>query len=232
MARSVSTGASDSHSTVVDLVKIYYWDGDSEEVVNLTNASQNISADVGDGVQSFIGSGLALSVAAVTESTDFAGMGVDVALDGVDQSIIAIILQNQMRGRPLKIWKAWLNESTGALIGSPLQVFDGLQNEPHSIQSSQSGSEPGTVTVSTRAVTKLTRVTSKRNILSNEKSHNAMIERDGGTTGDTFFQNVPNLNDRVIQWGRTATQFGYGGSGRSGGIFGGPIDLGIDIGWG
>lgn len=214
MARTVSSGATADNSTVVNLIKLYYWDGDSEESVSLCDAAHDIDVDVGAGVETFIGSGLALSVSSIEESTDFAGMGVDVSLDGVDQSIITIVLSNQMRGRPMKIWKAWFNDSTGAIIGSPLLVFDGLQNEPYTITSSQNVDEPGTVTVGTRAITKLTRINFLRAVYSNVKSHNDMIERDGGTTGDTFFHNVHKLNNRKIQWGSKSTYLGYtGGTG-------------------
>jgi len=211
MTRTVPSGVSAAYSTVVDLLKIYYWDGDSEESVSLTNAAHDIDADVGSGAETFVGSGLALSVASVTENTDFAGMGVDVSLDGVDQTIIAIVLANNMRGRPIKIWKAWLDDDTGAIIGSPLLVFDGVQKEPYSITSSQAGDQPGLVTVSTRAVTKLTKVNYIRSVMSNITSHNDMLKRSGDSTGDTFFQNVPKLNERTIQWGQSATNLGYSG---------------------
>jgi hypothetical protein len=204
MPRTVSTGTTDSHSTVIDFVRAYYWTGSVESNIKLCTAAHDIDINIGS-VETFVGTGILLTMSEVEETGDYDAVGVTITFDGVDQSVVALIMQNQFIGRKIEMWRAWFDDDTGLIIGTPLKLFDGVQNDPYTIVSSQEFSDVGASTVSTRAVTKLTRVQYRSNVQSNESSHNEMIKRAGGTTGDTFFQNVPSLNSRSIDWGGQAT---------------------------
>lgn len=206
MSRTVSTGSSDSHSTVVDFLEATYWTGAVESTIRICTASQDIEITIDATPTTFTGAGIMLSMSEVEETGDYDATGVSITLDGVDQSIVAILMQNQFIGRSITVWRAWFDDDTGLIIGSPLKMFDGVQNDPYTVSSSQAYGEVGGATVTTRAVTKLTRVQYRSNVQSNVVSHNEMILRAGGTTGDTFFQNVKRLRDRSVDWGGSPTR--------------------------
>ncbi len=206
MARSVNDNPIGPLSTnVVHLIRLKYWDGAAEQEVRLTDAVDDLSIDVGGGAETWTGSGLLLSISPVSESGDLDEPGVDIALDGVDTSIISIILGNDFRGRQVEIWRVWLEHLTGKQATSPtatpLLIFDGLQNAPYKFSETFSD-DVSSVSVSTRAVGSISTIGYNRAISTNPTSHNEMLERAGLTTDDTFFQNVSALENAEIFWGR------------------------------
>lgn len=189
---------------VVHLIRIKYWDGALEQEVRLTDAISDLSIDVGSGAETWTGTGLLLSIGAVDESADLDAPGIDIAFDGVNQSIISVIANNQFRGRAITIWRVWLDPATGLIKSpgtGPVQIFDGYQNEPYSISESFT-EQPDVVAVSTRAVGAISRITKLRSVKTNLTSHREMLEAAGLSFSDTFFQHVPGLEGKEIYWGR------------------------------
>lgn len=191
---------------VVHLIRLKYWDGGAEQEIRLCDAVEDLSIDVGSGLETWTGSGLLLSISPVTESPDLDEPGVDISLDGVDTAIISIILGNDFRGRQVEIWRVWLEQLTGKQAtgpsATPLLIFDGLQNQPYRIAESFDDFGVSTVSVSTRAVGSVSTTSYNRSIATNPTSLNEMLERAGLTTGDTFMQNVAALENLEIFWGR------------------------------
>lgn len=384
MTRTLSAGIQsevDSVSTtIVDLIELQYWDGAASQVTRFTTASYDIDADVGAGVVTFSGYGGFLGYGEVNETTDRRAAGMEISLDGVDQTIVAILLNNFFRGSTVKVWRAWMahtenlipesqdlttatggwtetnltvtnnqivapdGTTTGAkltensadathivrrditvaagsvcmsayikegsgrnvglalggaegalfdptdgsmvnlngnpddygsedagdgwwrvwfsytsgggsgnfrvylgdgstwtapyqgdgtshayvwgvqvegnvipstyqptfgsavtgggVIDSPLLMFTGFQNDEYTIEENwgDEGST-GTVNVSTRVTSRLSRIQASNRVNTNEVSHNEALERDSQTTGDTFFQNVSEVSDTKIFWG-------------------------------
>lgn len=204
MARTTGTNPiSDTNAEVVHLVRLKYWTGAAENEVRLASSVSDLDIDVGQGAgtETWQGSGLLLSVGSTDESTDLDTPGFDLTLDGVDQTIISIIMQNDFRGRKAECWRAWINRTTGAVVDTPIMLFDGYQNDPYTVSESMT-EEPDAVSVGTRIVSRLTKLSHVRPIKSQTTSYNEMLERAGLSTGDTFFQNVPAIMDREVYWGR------------------------------
>ena len=119
----------------------------------LTNAPVDLDVEVesGLGVETWVG-GLMLNVAVVTESDDLDASGVDLTLDGVNQTIIAVLMDNHFRGQNATVYKGWFDPDAGTLLGSyPLLMFRGLQNEAYNI-SETSTDLPDAVQVTTRVL--------------------------------------------------------------------------------
>lgn len=206
MSRTISSGATADHSTVVDFLRAYYWTGSAEQAVQLCTATQDMEITIDAVPTTFNGAGLMLQLTEVQESTDYDAVGVDISLDGVDQTVVAILMNNQFIGRKIEVWRAWFDDSTGLIIGNPVKLFEGVQNDPYTITSSQTYGEYGASTVTTRAVTKMTRVQFNAPVYSNPVSHNEMLTRAAdGVTYDTFFNNVKRLKNRSIDWGGEST---------------------------
>lgn len=164
--------------------------------------------------------GGSLGFGEVVESTDLSGHGTAITLSGVDQSIIATVLTNHVRGRMAVIYLAHFDPATWQLVEDPLEIYRGFQNEPYQIDESRGTEDlqPGTVTVSTKIVSRLAELGQTRAVRSNVHSHREMLRR-AGLTGDdlldTFFRTVPELVNRPIYWGRKGSS-GRGGTGSRG----------------
>lgn len=143
--------------------------------------------------------------------------GVQFQLAGVDQSIISVLLTNNFRGRPVRVWRAYLDRTLGKVYGTPLLLFEGLQLAPYEVTEERSR-ERGSVVIKMQAVGVLA-VNKIRGIATNLTSHQHVFP------GDTFFQNVAALANLHVYWGTTAPTFiGAGGGGGNSGGFGNNPD--------
>lgn len=203
MARTTPSNVSNPTATVVHLLRLRYWTGAAENEILLTDASQDLDVDVGGGLETWTGDGLFLTISQVSENTDYLNQSIDISLDGVDQTIISAIMQNHFRGRLATLYRVWLDPVNGDVDGY-IMIFQGYQNEPYNITATQTDS-PDAVNVSTRCITVLTRLSNTKEIMSNEISHNEMIERDPNfapyTNIDRFFRYTADLVNREIIWG-------------------------------
>ena len=225
------------HNTSTHLLEFTYWDGAAQQTLYYTTASQDITTSGVTNIPDatwialgFPGGGSALALSEARETSRSASQGVTLRLDGVDQTIVSILLNNQFRGQPAKIYRLYLDESAGTPIGG-LLVWSGLQNDDYRIDESrpQDTDEPGTVTIQTKVVSFTAKMQESQPVATNTVSHNSMLDRAGLSTGDTFFQNVTEITDREIFWGAEgpaeesrATSRGRGGGGRAGESPSGP----------
>lgn len=154
--------------------------------------------DVAWNGETWEGIGGTLVFDSIDETPDPAGQGVGLTLSGVDQTVIASVLTNQVRGYPVAIW--WAHLDDGDIVPDPLEIFRGLQLADYQISEKRS-QQPGTVTVKTRVKSRLARLRNAQVVHTNESSHNDMLARAGLPTGDTFFRNVAGLVGRDIYWG-------------------------------
>lgn len=149
--------------------------------------------------QTWSGIGGTLAFPGVEETADPSGQGVELTLSGVDQTIIAVILNNQVRGREVRIWLAHLSDA-GAVVADPLEIFRGYQLSDYRITETRSR-EGGTVEVRTRVQSRLSKLRQATAVRTNDNSLNDMLKRLGLATGNTFFSTVPAIADRYVRWG-------------------------------
>jgi len=158
-----------------------------------------------------------LTIGSVQETRDRKAQGVALTLSGVDQTIVALILSNHMRGRVAKVYLVHL--SGGNIVADPLLKFTGYLNDKWTVREDRIGGqmEPGAVTVKTRIVSRLAALAKTNAVNANLQSHREMLRRGGFTGGDLsdeFFTLLPKLAGRMIYWGRpTPHRFGRGGGG-------------------
>lgn len=148
-----------------------------------------------------------LEIGAVEESGDGAAQGAGLTLSGVDQTILAVLLSTSFRGYSASIWRAHLNRTTGAVIGTPLLMFTGVQLDAYKVEE-QRGRTGNTVRISTQ-LSGLMSVPKVRGIWSNLTSHQHYF------SGDTFWQHAASLANKKIYWGTPVPHTVSGGGGRS-----------------
>lgn len=162
--------------------------------VYLTTAAKDISWNS----QTWQAVGGHLAVDVLGESTDGPADGVRLALSGVDQSVLALILGSRWRGRTATAYYAHLDQALGTVKTDPVLMFKGLMNGGFDISESRGDFGGGTVDIALRLTAKLNELVKVRGVRTNMASHRATIP---GASTDTFFQHVPQLALRRVYWG-------------------------------
>lgn len=192
MARTLTAGmqteVAAQQGTIVHLIELVTSGGTTRLSTTPVNLSWNS--------ETWIGIGGVMLFDVVAETADEKSSGVQLSLSAVDQTIIAAILNNHFRGRSIKIWLAKL-DSDGAVVADPLLIFSGFQNAGWRLSESRDDRGGGTAEISTRAVSRTAELAQSRGIKSNLTSHQQFYP------DDTFFQNVPNIAGKPVNWGRT-----------------------------
>lgn len=203
MTRTVSGGeATESGVEGVWLLEVVFWDGSSEVVLRFTTADDHLTVDAdGDSTaETYTGAGDFLDWSSVRETGESRAQGTRVTMSGIDTTVMSPLLNNDFRGRRLRLWRARVED--GAVTDTRL-VHRGVQLEDYEIEEKRPEDGTPTVTISTRSVSRLAAMQTTNEVRTNERSHNAMLARAGVTTGDTFFQHVPALPSRIF-WGTEA----------------------------
>ncbi len=190
------------------LLEITFNDGTEDQVIYLNTSAWDITTNnAGSDIpnETWVGLGLPggqtpLGIGPVQETSENRSQQVEITLDGVDQNAIAAISQNFFRGRTVRIWKVWFEN--GQIVASTM-FFSGYQNDNWEVSESSSDGF-NTVTVSTRLVSRLAVLQKTNAVLTNVRSHNAMLRRAGidvSTTMDMGFSQTPELLNLVLRWG-------------------------------
>lgn len=145
------------------------------------------------------GIGGVIDYGALAETTDPSGQSVTLAVSGVEQSIISLLMGQQYLGRMCRIWYLHLNPATGAVMSDPLEMFRGWMNGGWTIEEERA-LPTGTVKVSCKIGTWMSGHRSRQGIFCNVHSHQLKAP------GDTFFKNVPSLVNRKFYWGQATPQ--------------------------
>lgn len=200
------------HAEQVVLLEFTTFDGTSTSKTRLTTAAFDVDATVDGTTQTFTGAGGFVDWSGTAEGGDRKD-GVEVALSGVDQALISKLLNNFFKGQPAQIWVAWLDESTGTVIDSPLKVFRGLQNTRfEATEDWGEGGEAGQAELRTTLVSKR-RTSENLSLNPTPTDHNRMLARAGLATGDLFFNVLPSIVGKEIFWGREAPDSATGTTG-------------------
>lgn len=191
----------DSAEERVHLLELQY----STSVVRISTGSRDI--DWNGLTWNAVGGHLV--VGQLEESGD--GVALDLQLGGIDQSIVSILLSENFRGQPVRLYQAHLDQSAGT-VEAELLFPDGLQLDSYQVEENVTRGAPITVTIRTRVMHRLTQ-DEFRGIRANTMSHQRHFP------GDTFFQHVPALTARManLLWGVPSPHPRTPGSGTGGG---------------
>lgn len=167
--------------------------------VRLTTAAQDLDWNG----QTWQAVGGALDISGVEETGDAKSQGVDLRLSGVDQSVLAVLLGSNYRGREAKVYQAYLDQTSGVVTGAYL-LHQGLQLAPYTVDEERTRNG-GTVRISTRLANYFG-VRRVRGIQANLISHQHVHP------GDTFFQHTAALANTKVYWATPVpTSFNRGG---------------------
>lgn len=203
MTRSPAPGDTGREATtVVYLFEVVFHDGSSEQVVRLTSASQPVTTDAdGDGsAETYEAAGKLLEWGGERETSDERGQGTPIRMSGVEQSIVSTLLQNDFRGRRVRVWRATGDPSAGTW--STTLVHRGLQLDDYEVREEhpEDANDPVTSRVETRSTSRLAALEATNAVETNRRSHEAMLSRAGVSGDDTGLFYTRQLPGRVF-WG-------------------------------
>ena len=187
MTRTVTagmvTGATGATGEVCYLLSFAFSGG----TLYLTTASTDI--DWNGNTYQAIG---ALTFDAVQETRERTDQAVRLTLDGVDQTVITRILQENWLHRTATIHLAHF--SSGAIIADPVQIWSGVLSEAWRVRE-QSNRDGGTTSIETGIMSPFALFRQTRGIRANVPSHSSVY------SGDTFFRHLLSIQGRPIFWG-------------------------------
>lgn len=208
---------------IVYLFEIVFHDGTSEVFTRVCSASRPITHDAdGDGTaETYDAAGKLLEWSGERETEESRGQGVRMRLGGVDQSVMSTLLQNDFRGRRVRIWRAVLDKPTGT-VDEAMLVHRGLQLEPYEIREKvPEGQDEVSAEIETRSVSRVNALQRTNAVRTNRRSHEAMLNRAGITEADTGLSYVKQIAGKRIFWGSEAPDPAASGDGGGGGGGGG-----------
>lgn len=195
MSRTLNTDVAAERLEFTYLYEINHSGG----VIRITNASRDIFA-LGE---TWTAVGGALLQGPVADVDDRKAQGVELSLFGVTQTIIAVIQQNQFRGRNILIYLIGADPDTG-IFGDPDLIFRGRQNSDYRITEDRDQDSPesgGSVTVKTRISSDLSQINTKMSCRCSVPSHAEYLRRAGLLTTDDFFERVLSIMNIAVYWG-------------------------------
>lgn len=216
MTRTLSGGESEESGVeAVWLLEAVFWDGSSEQILRFATAGDDVEVDAdGDGSpETYEGAGDLKGFGPVaSETQDRRAQGTRIELSGVDTVVMSTLLENDFRGRRMRVWRARIED--GAVSDTRL-VHRGVQLEDYEIREERPDSpdeddQAPTITITTRSVSRVAAMQGRNAVQATVASHNAMLARAGESTGDSFFRYLPNLGR--FFWGSEATASATDGS--------------------
>lgn len=204
MTRTLNSPVGDVRSEFAYLYELVHSGG----TIRLTNASMDIIALTF--TWTAVGGGLIHGN--IQESVDRRSHGVELSLYGVDQTIISVILNNNFRGHPFKIYLIHFDPDTG-VQDTPDLLVEGRQNSDFTISPDRTPEDQttgGSVNVTTRITADLAELNQMMSLRCSVASHEEMIRRSGvGAPSDKFFERIASLANIEISWGEDTSSGGY-----------------------
>jgi len=189
MARTLTAAMTASVSSptgsICHLMKFEFSSGD----LNITTAGADITYN-GD---TYIAVGGHASLDVLSESINPRAPSVRVTLDGVDTSVLALMLGATYIGRNATIWRAYLDTSTYAIIDDPLKF--GPLYMLNSFEYEETHDEIPTARITTTLISRLVISNMIKGLQPTLHAHQQLYSTD------TFFAFVKGLANRTFHWG-------------------------------
>ena len=179
---------------------LVFFDFDSGEVRFWSGVGDLTIARGTDADGTYTGSGNLGSVGPIKESTGMEATGREYTLSGIPTELVSIALGEHYQGRACKMWLAYFDVETNALIGAPVRVASDRLN----LMSIVEGGDTASIAV-----------TAESKLIDMSRPHNPLYYTDedqrGLFAGDRGFEFVPAMQEATILWGKTTLQPGVAG---------------------
>tara|TARA_R110000744_G_scaffold316737_1_gene423369 strand:- start:198 stop:833 length:636 start_codon:yes stop_codon:yes gene_type:complete len=162
------------------------------------------TGDITIASESYTGAGSLLSIGTVEDTTEIKSSGMDVAISGMDTTVLNYALTENYQNRPITIFLGYLMGGTNEVAGT-LTLFKGRMTTL-SVSDTPEGAG-----INISAENRLVDLDRPSNFRYTKESQNFLH------SGDTGFNRVASLQDKEIVWGKTGWGGSTGGNDRRGG---------------
>ena len=100
--------------------------GTAQGDINVWSGIGDLPFDSGIGATIFKGIGNFGTISGPQETSELRANGVNVTLSGISSQTLSLALQSMRQGKTGRIWMGLFDISTGAVIDSPAEIFEGL----------------------------------------------------------------------------------------------------------
>jgi hypothetical protein len=137
--------------------------------------------------ETYTGGGQLLSISPIEETVEIAARGVNLALNGINSSLVSVALTESYQGRSAKVYLGVI--SSGAVVSDPYLVFDGRMD----VMTIEDSGDTANISLSAESrLIDLERARVRR--YTNNDQQNQF-------SGDTSLRFVADLQDKEIAWG-------------------------------
>jgi hypothetical protein len=137
--------------------------------------------------ETYIGGGQLLSISSIEETVEIAARGVNLALNGINSSLVSVALTESYQGRSAKVYLGVI--SSGAVVSDPYLVFDGRMD----VMTIEDAGDTANISLSAESrLIDLERARVRRYTNNDQQNQFA---------GDTSLRFVADLQDKEIAWG-------------------------------
>ena len=181
---SVITELGSDQNFPIHLLSLHFDSG----VVYVCDGYKNVTYDGNE----YVSLGHLLGFGDIEETSELVVSSLSISLSGVDQVYISKFLSEAYIDRQIKIYKAFLNVNTEALISDPILIFDGRMDSPSISEDPDAGTSIVSVTCTNAWVDFERRPGRKTN-------HE---EQQIWFSGDMGFEFASEITKEIL-WGRT-----------------------------
>jgi hypothetical protein len=137
--------------------------------------------------ETYTGGGQLLSISPIEETVEIAARGVNLALNGINSSLVSVALTESYQGRSAKVYLGVI--SSGAVVSDPYLVFDGRMD----VMTIEDSGDTANISLSAESrLIDLERARVRRYTDNDQQNQFA---------GDTSLRFVADLQDKEIAWG-------------------------------
>jgi hypothetical protein len=169
-----------------------------------------ITADLGEGSVSWTGGALLGTIEMSGEGENLEAKSMRFSLNAVDRSYYSLLISEEYRGRPCKVWFALMSGATSPTV-SYYELMEEARMDVPTLTESADGIE-----MSFTAESRLIDLFRARPVYLTPDYHNRFYPED------TFYEFTPTLPGKPMPWGSAFVRPGTGSS-RSGGGLGSMI---------
>lgn len=136
--------------------------------------------------------GGSIAIGNVKEDPDTEQQGFSITLPAVDQFLVQKLLTEHFIGRPIELYRAHFDPSTGLVVPDPASLFSGEMNDGFKIVYDRIA---GRAEIRARAVSRIGRSGHTKVLRKNQESHQAFFP------DDTFYQFTAILASKKVSFG-------------------------------
>ena len=176
--------------------------------IRLHNGLGTYTWDDGSGSQSWTGTGDLGQISKIQEGEEVSPYGIQLTLSGLDPDLVGEAIKETYYQRPVTLYVGALNDSD-QLVATPDVMWTGFMD----LMSASVGADGGDSLV-LNCESELAMFERSRNLLFTNSSQQVI------SSGDTFFNQLQDMEDLTLAWGKKGNRI----AGRGPGFDGAPFD--------